>query len=66
MRHAHAHQVKVDLALVDQALHLTVTDDGSGYDVKKACLRASQGNSLGRVGMAGFTFLDVKSVAFYI
>ncbi len=51
MRHAHAQHVKVELALIGQDLHLTVQDDGGGYDVEKAYLRAWQGNSLGLVGM---------------
>jgi len=51
MRHAHAHQVKVGLAQVGQVLHLTVEDDGRGFVVEEATLRARQGNSLGLVGM---------------
>jgi PAS domain S-box-containing protein len=47
MRHAHAHQVKVELALVDQTLHLTIQDDGIGFDVDQAYERAPHGNSMG-------------------
>ncbi len=51
MRHAGAQHVTVELAQVDDELHLTIQDDGSGYDVEKAYQRARQGNSLGLVGM---------------
>jgi PAS domain S-box-containing protein len=51
MRHAHAHKVKVDLAQNGQTLHLTVEDDGDGFDVEQASMRAWQGNSLGLIGM---------------
>ncbi len=51
MRHAGAQHVKVELAQADDELHLTIQDDGSGYDVEKAYQRARQGNSLGLVGM---------------
>jgi PAS domain S-box-containing protein len=51
MRHAHARNVKVELAQVGQQLHLTIFDDGSGYDVKAAYQRARQGNSLGLVSI---------------
>jgi PAS domain S-box-containing protein len=51
MRHAHAHNVMVELGLVDHVLHLRVGDDGKGYDVEAAHERARLGYSLGLISM---------------
>jgi PAS domain S-box-containing protein len=51
MRHAHAQHVNMTLEKINKELHLTVHDDGKGYDVEAAYQRAWHGNSLGLVGM---------------
>ena len=51
MRHAHARQVSLKLEQSNQELHLTLLDDGKGYDVEAAYERAVLGNSLGLIGM---------------
>ncbi len=51
MRYSHARQVKMELAQVDQVLHLTIEDNGIGFDVEKALARASHGGSVGLMGM---------------
>jgi len=51
MRHSHAQNVNIKLEKINQDLHLTVRDDGLGYEVEAAYQRAWNGNSLGLVGM---------------
>lgn len=50
-RHAHAHNVRVELHHRETELELLVSDDGSGFDVAAARYRAAQGQSLGLLGM---------------
>ncbi|MDX1740929.1 MAG: sensor histidine kinase, partial [Rhodothermales bacterium] len=50
-RHADASSVTIELRRVPDRLILTVMDDGRGFDVDDAYLRASQGQSLGLLGM---------------
>ena len=57
MRHAHARQVKLELALVDQTVHLTIEDDGRGFDMEEAYELARQGNSLGLISMQERAYL---------
>ena len=58
----------IDLHRTTNGVELTVRDDGAGFDVDAARTRASQGASLGLVGMeervslAGGS-LDVRSTA---
>jgi signal transduction histidine kinase len=51
LRHAHAHQVWVELRQDDKELSLCIRDDGIGFDVRAVRARASQGESLGILGM---------------
>jgi PAS domain S-box-containing protein len=51
MRHARARQVRIELAQAGEELHLTVQDDGQGFDVDAAYARARQGTSLGLISM---------------
>ncbi|MDC4205262.1 MAG: PAS domain S-box protein [Candidatus Manganitrophus sp.] len=51
IRHAHASEVSIELRQRENELHLTVEDDGEGFDVGAARSRAIQGMSLGLVGM---------------
>lgn len=51
LRHAQATRVKVQLTLEEDALDLTVADDGKGFDVLEARRQAQQGASLGLLGM---------------
>jgi len=50
-RYAGARHVAVELQVRDGGLHLLVSDDGAGFDVPAARLRAAQGASLGLLGM---------------
>jgi signal transduction histidine kinase len=50
-RHAHAQQVWVRVYTEDHTLQLSVRDDGVGFDVQTARQRATQGGSLGVLGM---------------
>ncbi len=50
-RHAQAKQVCLNLRLVPNGLELSVTDDGIGFDVSTARLRATRGGSMGLLGM---------------
>jgi PAS domain S-box-containing protein len=51
VRHAHAASVKVELSQTDGFLHLTVHDDGVGFDLEKARSQLQDGASLGLLGM---------------
>lgn len=66
IRHAQAHVVAVELSRTDGMLQLVVRDDGHGFDVPAARLRAAHGGSQGllsmqeRVALAGGE-LDIDS-----
>ena len=47
VRHAHAREVWVELKQSDEQLQLLVRDDGVGFDVETARLRACAGGSFG-------------------
>lgn len=51
MRHAQARQVSVKLHQRQEDLHLSISDNGVGFDVQTARTRAAQGGSLGLLGM---------------
>jgi signal transduction histidine kinase len=51
MRYAQGQQVTVELRQQDEVLHLLISDDGVGFDVQAARERATQGGSLGLLGM---------------
>lgn len=50
-RHAKARRAWIDLHLLPEALELRVRDDGVGFDVPAARLRAAGGGSMGLLGM---------------
>lgn len=50
-RHAQAQHVTIQLWESDGNIHLTVHDNGQGFDVQKALSGAAQGRSLGLLGM---------------
>jgi signal transduction histidine kinase len=51
IRHAQAQNVWVELRQQGTELHLVVRDDGAGFDVRAARVRAAQGGSFGLLGM---------------
>ena len=51
-RHAQARNVRVELQEREGELQLLITDDGIGFDVSAARAKASQGASIGLLGMA--------------
>lgn len=51
LKHAGARRVVVELEERDYKLHLHVRDDGGGFDVTAARLKATHGASLGLIGM---------------
>jgi PAS domain S-box-containing protein len=51
MRHANPQKVRIELLLDDEALKLTIKDDGVGFDVPSAIERAAHGYSMGLLGM---------------
>ena len=51
LRYAHAETVDVAVSVQGQSLHLTVTDDGRGFDAAAARVRAEGGGSIGLLGM---------------
>src|SRR5712691_3441834 len=50
-RHAQARQVWITLGQHDAVLHLLVRDDGIGFDLEAARMRAAQGKGLGLLGI---------------
>jgi PAS domain S-box-containing protein len=50
-RHSHAQSIRVTVRRDTTELHLTVEDDGAGFDVDAARERATRGQSLGLLGM---------------
>jgi len=51
VRHARARRVDIELAADDSLAHLSIRDDGLGFDVEEARARAMAGQSLGLIGM---------------
>lgn len=51
VRHAQAQQVYIELRQQENQLHLVIRDDGVGFDVQAARERATDGGSLGLLGM---------------
>ena len=51
LRHAQAECVDLTLSVQGSALHLTVSDDGIGFDAAAARVRAEGGGSIGLLGM---------------
>ncbi len=51
LRHAQPRAIHVELFQSDQELHLTIRDDGTGFDVSEAHERSSRGECLGLSGM---------------
>lgn len=63
LRHADARTVRVTLHADARQLHLEITDDGRGFDVSAARLKASQGGSLGILGIEEWIGLSGGAVA---
>jgi PAS domain S-box-containing protein len=51
IRHSEAKNLRLDLWVSDNQLHLKITDDGKGFDVKRAKKLAIGGKSIGILGM---------------
>jgi signal transduction histidine kinase len=51
LRYAGAENIHLALSIHSGALHLTVTDDGVGFDAAAARVRAEAGSSIGLLGM---------------
>lgn len=51
VRHAYPKEIEIELRKYDSELHLVIRDDGKGFDVTAARLRASKGSSLGLISM---------------
>jgi PAS domain S-box-containing protein len=51
LRHSKAESVDLTLSIQGTALHLTVVDDGMGFDAAAARVRAEEGGSIGLLGM---------------
>lgn len=51
VRYAQARHVIVRLEQQDQILHMTISDDGVGFDVEAALARAASGGSMGLISM---------------
>ncbi|MEW6208677.1 MAG: PAS domain S-box protein [Acidobacteriota bacterium] len=56
-RHAQARRVKIELKRCDSQLQLSIEDDGRGFDVETVRKRASEGASLGILGIEERVFL---------
>lgn len=56
-RHANARNARVELRQLESELELFIQDDGIGFDVPAARLRATQGASIGLLGMSERTQL---------
>ena len=50
-RHAQATRVEIELEDQDDGLRLLILDDGQGFDVNEALLRATRGECVGLLGM---------------
>jgi signal transduction histidine kinase len=51
VRHAKAKHVRIDLALTNDEIHLSIKDDGEGFDLRNAHHQMMQGKSFGLLGM---------------
>ena len=51
LRHARAENIHLALSIQGSSLHLTVSDDGIGFDAAAARVRAEGGSSIGLLGM---------------
>jgi PAS domain S-box-containing protein len=51
VRHAKAKHVRIDLALTNDEIHLSIKDDGEGFDLQHAHHQMMQGKSFGLLGM---------------
>jgi len=51
VRHAQAHRVQIEVRQHNGELHLIITDDGVGFNVRTAKEQATRGLSLGLLGM---------------
>ncbi len=50
-RHANAHHLRVNVEFQEAALHVTIVDDGTGFDQRRALRSEGESPSLGIVGM---------------
>ncbi|MEW5797514.1 MAG: PAS domain S-box protein [Bacteroidota bacterium] len=50
-RHAHAQNVEITFTVVDGQIHMTIRDDGEGFDVTAAMEEASRGTTVGILSM---------------
>jgi signal transduction histidine kinase len=50
-RHAKASQIRIELAVREKEMQLTIEDDGIGFDVSKALKHSTSGSSMGLLGM---------------
>ncbi len=51
IRHSEATQIKIELKLRDEELHLKIYDNGKGFEVNRARVKAAGGSSIGVLGM---------------
>ena len=66
-RHSHARHVEVSVKTTEKDLALRISDDGDGFEVGNALGKATQGNSMGLLGMQERAHLigghcDIKSM----
>jgi signal transduction histidine kinase len=64
VKHAGAQRVQVVLGLDSEAVHLTVTDDGRGFEPGELLLRAAAGGA-GRQGGLGFVSMRERAEALH-